>query len=451
MSRRLGVLSCVKAAAALSGVALLLAAPLAKAESVLDGGTLRILFMSEPISIAWQKMLPDMESEAGGKIELEIIGYDELRQKVLLDARGDVSNYDLMAIDLPWFGEFVGVNVLLDLSNLIANSDIDVDDFYKAAWDAGYFHGKQFGVPIQPQPELLGYRKDLFEEDGIKPPATAADVLAAAKHFNDSRPGLAGICWNAARGAPLGQTMLQTAGAWGQPPVDLTETADGFDIGTIKPEQMKPQLDTPTAIAAAQWVQSLLQYSPPGIANMAWDERLRVYGQGGCAMTFVWSGRATIYEQDADSVARGNTGYLPHPKGPNAKRHASTLGGYHIGIPANIAPERVDMAFAAIQWLVSTEMLKKTMLNGNGSTPRYSVAADPEIQKLYPAVAAVDEFSANGWLASWPRAPVPEMAAFMDVLGTEYHKVITGEVDVEEAAKAAQKGMDRVMRKAGYY
>ena len=439
-----------KCAAAAAGLLLACMGTTASA-GVLNGETLRILFMSEPISIAWQKILPEMEAEAGGMIELEIIGYDELRQKVLLDARGDVSNYDLISIDLPWFGEFVGANVLLDLTDLIANGDIDVADFYKAAWEAGYFQGKQFGVPIQPQPELFGYRKDLFERDGIKPPETAADVLAAAKHFHGSQDGLSGICWNAARGAPLGQTMLQVAGAWGGPPVDLTETEDGFDISNIKPEQMKPQLDTETAIASAKWVQSLLEFSPPGIANMAWDERLRVYGQGGCAMTYVWSGRATLYESDEKSVARGNTGYLPHPKGPNARRHASTLGGYHLGIPANIAPERVGMAYAAIEWLASTEMLKKTMVNGNGSTPRYSVAADPEIQKLYPAVSAVDKFSAEGWLASWPRAPVPEMAAFMDVLGTEYHKVVTGEATVEEAAKASQRGMDRVMRKAGYY
>ena len=39
----------------------------------------------------------------------------------------------------------------------------------------------------------------------------------------------------------------------------------------------------------------------------------------------------------------------------------------------------------------------------------------------------------------------------MDVLGTEYHKVVTGEASVEEAAKASQKGMNRVMRKAGYF
>lgn len=439
-----------KLAAAAAGLLLACMGTTASA-GILNGESLRILFMSEPISLAWQKILPEMEAEAGGKIELEIIGYDELRQKVLLDARGDVSNYDLISIDLPWFGEFVGANVLLDLTDLIANGDIDVADFYKAAWEAGYFQGKQFGVPIQPQPELFGYRKDLFERDGIKPPETAADVLAAAKHFHGSESGLSGICWNAARGAPLGQTMLQVAGAWGGPPVDLTETEDGFDISDIKPEQMKPQLDTDTAIASAKWVQSLLEYSPPGIANMAWDERLRVYGQGGCAMTYVWSGRATLYESDEKSVARGNTGYLPHPKGPNAKRHASTLGGYHLGIPANVDPERIEMAYAAIEWLASTEMLKKTMVNGNGSTPRYSVAADPEIQKLYPAVSAVDSFSAEGWLASWPRAPVPEMAAFMDVLGTEYHKVVTGEASVEDAAKASQRGMDRVMRKAGYY
>jgi multiple sugar transport system substrate-binding protein len=38
-------------------------------------------------------------------------------------------------------------------------------------------------VPCQTTPELLFYRKDIFAEAGMEPPATTADVIKAAKSF----------------------------------------------------------------------------------------------------------------------------------------------------------------------------------------------------------------------------------------------------------------------------
>src|SRR5918996_99315 len=79
----------------------------------------------------------------------------------------------------------------------------------------------QNAFPIQPHPEILAYRKDLFEEAGLEAPETTDDVLAAAKKLHGSKDGLSGICWHAARGTPLGQTFIQVEGSFGQAPIDL--------------------------------------------------------------------------------------------------------------------------------------------------------------------------------------------------------------------------------------
>ena len=76
---------------------------------------------------------------------------------------------------------------------------LDTADFHEAAWAGAQFGGKQHGIPIQPHPEILAYRKDLFAEAGLQPPETTDDVLAAAKKLHNSKPGLAGLAWNAAR------------------------------------------------------------------------------------------------------------------------------------------------------------------------------------------------------------------------------------------------------------
>src|SRR5438093_256632 len=85
-----------------------------------------------------------------------------------------------------------------------------------AAFLAGVIHvGKTLAFPIQPQPEIFVYRTDLFQAAGIpNGPKTVDDVLAAAKKLHNPEKNVAGICWNAARGTPLGQTFLQTLGAF---------------------------------------------------------------------------------------------------------------------------------------------------------------------------------------------------------------------------------------------
>jgi multiple sugar transport system substrate-binding protein len=261
---------------------------------------------------------------------------------------------------------------------------------------------------------------------------------------------LAGICWNAARGTPLGQTFIQVMGSFGQAPIDLPKKDHGFAIDNIQPQNMKPMIDTPAGLATAKYLKALMDYSPPGILNMAWDERVRVFGQGGAAMTYIWSGRSAIFELDPQSPAHGKVGYVPAPHGPAAAQ-VSTLGGWYLGIPTNLQKDRIPLAWKAITWLTSAEMMKEYTKYGDCVSPRHSVSQDPDVIGHCPVIPAVDAMASKGQLTAWQRPPVPELQQIVDVLGSVMHEMLAGKRTPEDAVKESQQQIDRIMRKAGYY
>jgi multiple sugar transport system substrate-binding protein len=419
-----------------------------RAASILNGQTIRILAVGDPVFQVMQKIHDEMEKMAGGKIELEVRPFDVLHQQVLLNAQNSTSNYDIIAIDLPQFGEYK--SFLVDLNPMIKESGFDVSDFQEAPWAGARVDGKQLGIPIQPMVELLAYRKDLFEQYGLQPPVTTDDVLAAAKKLHNAKPGLAGIAWNAARGTPLGQTFIQVMGSFGQAPIDLPKTDRGFSIENIQPQNMRPMIDTPAGLATAKYLKALMDYSPPGILNMAWDERVRVFAQGGAAMTYIWSGRSAIYELDPQSPARGKAAYLIHPHGPNSAP-VSPLGGWSLGIPTNLDKSRVPLAWKVIAWLTSAEMMKEYTRHNYCVSPRHSVSQDSDVVAHCPVIPQVDMFASKGELAEWQRPPVPELQQIVDVLGSVMHEMLAGKRTPEDAVKESQREIDNIMRKAGYY
>ncbi|MGI9452535.1 MAG: ABC transporter substrate-binding protein [Geminicoccaceae bacterium] len=420
----------------------------AHAEGVLDGETIRILGIGDPVFQVMQRIHGDLEEMAGGTIQLDVRPFDVLHQQVLLNAQNDVSSYDLIAVDLPQFGEYM--HFLTSLNPLIEEHNFDGSDFHDVAWTGAQFGGQQLGIPLQPHPEIFAYRTDIFEKYGLDAPKTHADVLAAGKTVQENEEGMAGVCWNAARGTPIGQAFIMTQGDFGAAPIDMVKVGDDFDMGNIKPENMHPTIDTPAGKATMDYFLSLLDMSPPGILNMAWDERVRVFAQGGCAMTYIWSGRSAIYELDEEAPARGNVGYVPHPSGPDSPNR-STLGGWYLSIPTNIGPDRIQLAWKVIDWLTSPEMIAEYTKHGNCVAPRKSVSADADVIARCPVIPHVSQMAEDGFMHGWQRPPVPEIQKIVDVMGAETHSVLTGDVTPEEALANAQRLLDREMRKAGYY
>ncbi|MCV2866519.1 ABC transporter substrate-binding protein [Albidovulum sediminicola] len=407
-------------------------------------GGIRVLVHGDPTFMVMENLKRQFEQVVGTEISQRAFSIDRLREEALRNAKREVSRYDIVAVDLPWIGEFADKGVLMPLDQVMDLARLDPADFHTAGWKAAHWDGRAYGVPAQTTPELLFYRRDMFAEAGLEPPATTDDLLHAARVLHNPRRGQHGIAWNAARGTALGHTVLMTLADFGQPILDLPRIAGGFDTDHLATGAYRATIDTEAGLQAAEFLMELLKYSPPDILSMSWYERIRPYAAGTIAMAYGYTLLAPYFELDESSPAHGQTGYLPHPAGPGASPVAP-VGGYVMGIPANLSPDRIPAAVEALTVFTSPEAQKLYVQNGSRTNPRYSVGADPEVRRMSSIFEAVDGMSWRDELQFWPRPPVPEICGIIQICGEEFHDMLRGITSPREALRKAQDRADALI------
>lgn len=421
-------------------------APRVLAEPLKLAGGVRILVHGDPTFMVMENLKRQFELIVGCKIHQRAFSIDRLREEALRNVERKVSRYDIIAVDLPWLGEFVAKGVLAPLDDIMDVSRLDPADFHTAGWRATHWVGRPYGVPSQTTPELLFYRKDLFAEAGLEPPQSVTGVLEAARILHKPSRGRFGIAWNAARGTALGHTFMMTCADFSQPILNLRPIAGGFDADRLDRHDLRATIDTEAGLEAAEYLRSLLSFSPPDILSMSWYERIRPYAAGKVALAYGYTLLAPYFELDPTSPAFGQTGYMPHPAGRAGVHPIAPVGGYMLGIPANIAPERRDEAVEALVAFTSPEAQKLYVENGSRTAPRYSVGSDPEVRRMSSIFEAVDAMSWRDELQFWPRPPVPEISEIIQICGEELHDMLRGLATPKAALAKAQKRADQVMK-----
>jgi len=411
---------------------------------------LRILVHADPTFMAMHVLKKQFESILGVPIQSRALSIDRLREEIIKNSTAKHSNYDIIACDLPWFGEMAEKGRFLPLDNLISNTGFDTSDFHSEALASARYKGNQYGVPVQTTPDLLVYRRDLFESKGLKAPHTIDDTLIAAQTLHSRSRNVSGIAWNAARGTPLGHTFLFTMGAFGQPAINLKAIENGFDGENVIGENFRPMFNTNAARQSAEYLLELLNYSPSSILSMSWYERARAYADGEVGMAYCATLLAPLFELNAKSPAYGVSEFLPHPCGKGSKQIAP-VGGYALAIPSNVSEERISPIWTALMSLTSPQTIKLYIENGSLVSPRFSVSMDPKVRQISPLISKVDEMARFGVLQMWPRPPVPEISNIIAIVGEEMHDMLIGVKSIDEALNNSQNRADAIMRMNGHY
>ena len=409
-------------------------------------GGLRILVHGDPTFMVMDNLKRQFEQVVGCPISQRAFSIDRLHGEALRNAERKESRYDIIAVDLPWIGEFAEKGVLEPLDAVMDVERLDHPDFHTAGWQAAHWGGRPYGVPSQTTPELLFYRRDLFAEADLDPPRTTDALLAAAKHFHTPARAFWGIAFNGARGTPLGHQFLFLMAAFGGPVVEMPRIAGGYDAAGLANGPVVPTIDTEPGHAAADFLHQLLAYAPPDILSMSWYERVRPYAEGRVAMAYGYTLLVPYFERDANSPAARTTDYLPHPAGGDGASVAP-VGGYVLGIPKNLAPDRRRAAVDALVVFTSPEAQKLYAQNGSRTCPRYSVGSDPEVRQLSTAFEAVDQMSWRDELQFWPRPPIPQINEIVQICGEEMHDMLRGSIRPAEALKRAQGRADAAVKR----
>jgi len=405
-----------------------------------SGKTLKVLMINDPWYTAFEDIDKEFTDLTGANVVIDAYSYDDTHVKEVLVGTSQSADYDVIVLDSPWVGEFAEGGFVEDLTPYI-EKDKDIvafDDFIPSFQAVSQWKGQVIGIPFGAYVVMLHYRTDLFEAAGIQaPPATFDEWKADAEKL--TKDGTYGVALNNQRGSPVGQAFFEYIYGMGGKPFESMYPGSP-DVYA----DMTPLLDSPESIAVVQLFIDMLKYEPPGAENFAWDQRTTSFMVGQSAMLSEWTVRTPGLNNPEQSSVVGKfaTAVFPHKEGVDP---VPPLGGWVMGI--NKFGQQKDMAWDYIKWFTSKETHKKFVLAG-GPPSRLSTMEDADVLAAQFWVPTVAESFKYTFADCRPR--IPESSQIITMIGDYVNKAIVGEMSVEDAMKAADTDVAKLLKDAGY-
>ncbi|MCY4209154.1 MAG: sugar ABC transporter substrate-binding protein [Roseovarius sp.] len=406
-----------------------------------EGTTIVVSWPALSHFAAAETLVEEFTEETGIEVEIDALQYLKLRDRQILEMSKAEGEYDVVSWVVMWKGEYVSKGLLTPLSEMFTSAALvdplyDIDDIADAYLQnggvvggrKGYLPGRSgalYGIPFGAETSILAYRKDIFEEQGIEVPTTYDELAAAMTQLHE-----AGIPALTSRG----KTGHQVTAAW------LLHLAPMG--GKIFDDQWNPQVNSPEAVKAAEFLRHIAKTGPVGVETFGFGEAAAAFLQGDAAMHLDSLKIAAMSRNPSLSKIDGNVGYALHPVG---SRCGSETGGFAMGIPAN-APNR-EAAFLFIQYMTSKagdqHMVElggdpiriSTLKNNADKFPDYLITAeqlpcaDPDWRPLIP---------------EWNEINI-------DVLGQALTQVLTTDDPIQPIMDEANEKLRAIMEREGYY
>jgi multiple sugar transport system substrate-binding protein len=301
----------------------------------------------------------------------------------------------------------------------MAAPDLDFADFAKGGLNyAVEADGRVMSLPLNLDPWVVYYNKELFAAKGVSYPKTFAEMIDAAGKLNDPGKGVAGFVGRGLKNAnvPVWTSFLLGYG------------------GRFTDANGKLMTDTPEAIEAAKMYQTLLaKYGPQGVAGYNWNEAQTLFLQGKAAMWLDGIGFAQPLEDPAKSRIVGKVGYGVMPAGP--KQQVSALFGDGEGITSG--SKKKGPAWFYLQWASNKANQTRMLQAAAGAPVRNSAYAAAQASSDFKAPKEWVDCMLKSAAIAQPGLPViSPVTEFRDVFGVALTNMLNGADPAAELRKA---------------
>ena len=409
--------------------------------------SIRFLSNDNPTFKVINKNLDFFEYIFDCQIELTIESdLKKLLNKIITNSQSNLkSKFDIVAFNIPWIGQLVNLNCLTPLDKHVEKIGLNLNDFHYSGIRSSSFKKQLFGIPIEAIPDLLFYRKDLFQKYGIKPPVNYEELFTACKILKSANEIESPISWPARKGQPLATSFILAMANFGKPYINLRYIGDKFyDLDSEK-ITLKANFLSDAAFQAAEMLKELTSYSPQNISSHSNDECVEYYSQGKSAMVFNWSSRAHLFELNKNSPAYNKTSYLPRPAG-RPSFQVSPIGGFSLGIPSNVSDEKIPSIMANIRKFVSPEIIKYYIEHGSLTSPVFSVVNDPEVRALSPIFNEIDKMEKDEKFVEWARYPLPTYSNIIEEVGNKIFNYLFLNEDLNSTLESCQETAQKYLK-----
>lgn len=401
--------------------------------------TIRILMETVPDTRYIQELLPEFEKQTGIKVQVEAIGYVDMHSKLVPQLISSSGSYDLIVVDFYWVGEFTKAGWLMPLDDLIKRDNIDVDRYVPALMNlVGRVDGTIYMLPFYNYSMAMVYRKDLISNSkeksafkaqtgmDLKVPTSWLEYWEQVKFFTrdndkDGQTDFFGTVIQGQRGDCIAMHWSNFLYSQG---------------GRYNASDGEPLLDSAAAISAmAYYREAIEKYSPEGSAGYCFDEAFNVVAQGNAYSLITFNIMYAGFDDPKSSNVVGKIGIAPNPGG-------GLNGAWGWAIP-NSSSQKED-AWEFIKWVESFETAKARAMLG-GAPTQSKIFSDADILKKRPYYPILGQI-----LAGAQEFPVfTYTTEFVEKVGRELNLAATGDKELVEAMKDANKAYRKLLVKDG--
>jgi sorbitol/mannitol transport system substrate-binding protein len=407
-------------------------------------GTVTVAIVANPQMRDIQQFTKEFERDHPDvKVRYVTLPENEARARITQDVATKAGQFDVVMIgtyEAPIWGRN---GWLTDLTpHARADRAYDLNDLMPAVRKGLSVGQKLYAVPFYGESSFLMYRKDLFEQAGLRMPAHPTWTQVAAFARKLKTPDRAGICL---RGLP----------GWGEQLAPLDTVINTFGGRWYDPK-WNPQLTSPATARAVKFYLDLIkQAGEPGAPNAGFSECLTAYTQGHAAMWYDATVAAGSLEDRKVSKVVGKNGYVAAPV--MATKWSGWLWAWSLAIPTTAKDPTAAWKF--VSWATSKRYIRmvgerlgwtRVPPGSRLSTykiPQYVRASSGAAQVTLASLKTIDPNHATKEPVPYTGIQYVQIPEFQD-LGTSVSQqlaaVLAGNESVEDALKTAQGLAEKV-------
>jgi N,N'-diacetylchitobiose transport system substrate-binding protein len=288
-------------------------------------------------------------------------------------------------------------------------------DLSPSALDTARVEGKVFGVPWYTGVRALYYRTDVFDELGLQPPRTTAELLATAQRIRSERPDLYGT----ATGGKYHYALMPFI--W----------AAGGDLARQEGQRWVSTIDSPEAQRGIETYAEMITSGacpPEQCSDMTGSQSVQAFASGKAAMTI----GGDFNRKAVDAGVGGKYGVVPLPGDAIGSTAPAFAGGNLLSVLKS--SQRATLAREFVQLLAGKEYQRK-MYGAMGNLPTF-IDVQGEVAEHDPA-AAPFVMTLRGGTHFVPATEAWSKIDAQGVLPTMVQRIVRGTPVAEASAQAA--------------
>ena len=314
--------------------------------------------------------------------------------------------YDAVAMDVVWAGEFAAAGYLEPLDGMIKDAGWEISDFNAGSMASGKYKGKTYVMPFFPDLGFLYYRSDIVsEENAMKLESgdyTWEELLAMAEMYVGDMETKYGHVYQSKQYEGL--------------TCNINEFSDNWQDVRGGLERMKMFTDSDA--------------TPKDVLTFTEGETHNAFISGESVFARNWPYMNGMIATGENNVKLDQVGYAPLPQG-------GTVGGWIIGINKN--SENMEAAQEFLMFISGEEGQKINATVGRYLPGINALLTDPEILATNPLLSS--EAFTRAVSTTIARPVAANYSEVSDVIQLNTHAYLSGNTDLDTAVMAIEEAL----------